>query len=53
MALQQAPVTLFLAVHPSQNDTFGRAERLVAGETPNPFIDPQAWQALLARFLGP
>lgn len=48
-ALKEVPITVFLAVHPSQNDTFERAARL--GETPNPFVDPDAWQGLIDEML--
>jgi len=38
---------VWLGVHPGQSDTFGKYERLKAGERPNPFIDPEGWKGFV------
>jgi len=43
---------VWLGAHPGQNKTFDKAERLQAGERPNPFIDPEGWRAYLTARLA-
>jgi metallo-beta-lactamase class B len=42
-------IDVWLAVHPSQNNTLEKGRRLAAGERPNPFIDPQGWSLFLDK----
>ena len=42
------PVQVWLGAHPDQNDTFAKRDQLQRGAQPNPFIDPEGWQAFLA-----
>jgi len=42
-------VELWLGAHPSQNDTFGKRDRLRAGESPNPFLDLPGWRDSIER----
>ncbi len=46
--LASFPVQVWLGAHPGQNDTFAKRDQLRAGAKPNPYIDPQGWQAFLA-----
>ena len=46
--LKALDVDIWLGAHPSQNDTFGKFERLQKGESPNPFIDPDGWKKFIA-----
>jgi metallo-beta-lactamase class B len=45
-------VDVWLGSHPSMNATFRKRARLRAGERPNPFVDPEGWQAFLAGCLA-
>ena len=45
-------IKIWLAVHPQQNQTFEKASRLNAGESPNPFIDPVGWSRFVDRICG-
>lgn len=47
--LEKLPIEVWLGVHPGQSATFAKHERLKAGETPNPFIDPKGWKAFIRR----
>ena len=47
--LRELPVQLWLGAHPAQNDTLGKYERLAAGESPSPFVDPDGWLAWIDR----
>ena len=47
--LETLPVEVWLGVHPGQNDTFGKYERLRARERPNPFVDPDGWKGFIRR----
>jgi metallo-beta-lactamase class B len=46
--LKGLEVDVWLGAHPNQNDTFGKFERLRAGDTPNPFIDPDGWRQFVS-----
>jgi len=46
--LKGLEVELWLGAHPGQNDTLGKYERLAAGESPNPFLDPAGWKQSIA-----
>jgi len=46
--LKTLDVELWLAAHPGQNDTFAKADRLRAGERPNPFLDAAGWKRFIA-----
>jgi metallo-beta-lactamase class B len=50
--LKTHDIQVWLAVHPSQNHTLEKAQRLRAGATPNPFIDPQGWNNFLDRIVN-
>ena len=47
--LKERDLSVWLAVHPSQNQTMEKAARLKDGSAPNPFIDPAGWTAFLDR----
>jgi metallo-beta-lactamase class B len=47
--LKSLPCDVFLAPHGSMFGLREKARRLAAGETPNPFLDPQGYRAFLAR----
>ena len=47
--LKTLDVDVWLGAHPGQNDTFGKYQRLSAGERPNPFIDPLGWKRFIER----
>jgi metallo-beta-lactamase class B len=47
--LRALPCDVFLAPHGSQFDLAGKAHRLEAGETPNPFIDPEGYRTFVSR----
>ena len=47
--LKERDLSVWLAVHPSQNQTMEKAARLKDGGAPNPFIDPAGWTAFLDR----
>lgn len=47
--LATLPVDLWLGAHPGQNGTFEKHRRLLDGETPNPFLDPEGWRRFVAR----
>jgi metallo-beta-lactamase class B len=46
--LQDLPCDIFLAPHGDQFGLAGKLERLKPDGTPNPFIDPEGWQRLIA-----
>ena len=47
--LKSLPCDVFLGPHGSQFGLADKARRLKAGEKPNPFIDPEGYQAYLAQ----
>lgn len=47
--MRALPCEVFLAPHGSFFDLQGKAKRLAAKETPNPFVDPAGCRAYLAR----
>jgi metallo-beta-lactamase class B len=47
--LEALPADVFLAAHGSMFDLLKKAERLRAGERPNPFIDPAGYKGYVAR----
>lgn len=47
--LKSLPCDLFFAAHASFYDGLAKARRLAEGATPNPFIDPQGYQRMIAR----
>jgi len=48
-AMKSLPCEVFLGPHGSFFDLQGKAKRLAAGESPNPFVDPAGCRAYLAR----
>ncbi len=51
-ALGSLKVDVFLAQHPSMYGMADKMERLKAGATPNPFIDPEGYQRFLEQEEG-
>jgi metallo-beta-lactamase class B len=47
--MRSLPCDVFLGPHGSFFDLAGKARRLAAGETPNPFVDPAGCRAYVAR----
>jgi metallo-beta-lactamase class B len=47
--LKRLDLDIWLGAHPGQNDTFGKQKRLEAGESPNPFIEPEGWKRFVGR----
>lgn len=45
-------IEVWLAVHPNQNKTFEKANRLDAGKLANPFVDPSGWNQFVDRIVG-
>jgi metallo-beta-lactamase class B len=50
MVLKSLPCDVFLACHGSFFSLVEKRERLVKGEKPNPFIDPEGYQIFVARY---
>ena len=47
--LRSLPCDIFLAPHAGFFDLAGKRERMAKGETPNPFIDPHGYRALVEK----
>jgi len=47
--MQGLPVDVFLGAHAGFFDLAAKRERLARGETPNPFIDPEGFRAMVDR----
>ena len=51
LKLRQEKVDIPLGSHTNHGDMLGKARRLLAGERPNPFIDPSGFREVLdARY---